>query len=270
MNLVSRTTCFAVALFIFGLAPQASADDAVIEKLVGTWKYTSGEKNGQKLDADHFSGQSIEITPERITLNGEATFGLEYELSTDKKPMKIEMKIVEGPFGVGEGTVGIIEVDGDKLKICYSAMGGDAPTEFAAGDGTNRHLFSLARDTKPIDAAKIVGTWNYTSGMKDGAKLAADHFAGQTVTITEETFTLQAGEKFVMKYDLDAAKDPASIQFTMTESPFGAGAKANGIVRLKDGVLSVCYSPEGGAAPEKFDAADGSGHFLFNLKKAEQ
>jgi enterochelin esterase family protein len=60
-----------------------------------------------------------------------------------------------------------------------------------------------------FDAAKLVGTWTYESGVKNGEKLDKDHFKDAKVTITKESITLE-GEagKFVMSYTLDAKKKP--------------------------------------------------------------
>ena len=85
----------------FTFADAGAEEDSVVSKLVGTWNYASGEKNGEKLDADHFEGQSVEITKKTITLKSQETFVLEYELSTDQKPVTVKMTITEGPFGVG-------------------------------------------------------------------------------------------------------------------------------------------------------------------------
>ncbi len=134
--------------------------------------------------------------------------------------------------------------------------------------------YALSADDKDakLDPAKLVGAWTYASGEKNGEKLRADHFKNQTVTITKETFTLKGDDKFVMKYELDVKKHPVTIKFTMTESPFGPGAVANGIIDLKGDELKVCYAfAEGEAkeAPKKFETKQGSGHHLFVLKRSK-
>ncbi len=97
-----------------------------------------------------------------------------------------------------------------------------------------------------------------------------NHFNGQAVEITKNTFTLKGDATFVMKYELHTKKKPASIEFTMTESPFDAGATASGILQLKAGELSICYAPMGGEPPSQFDAKEGSGHFLSTLKRSDK
>jgi uncharacterized protein (TIGR03067 family) len=119
-----------------------------------------------------------------------------------------------------------------------------------------------------FDPAKLVGNWKYVSGVKDGMKLDADHFKGQTVTITKETFTLKGDATFVMKYELDSKAKPVAIKFTITDGPFGVGAKGEGIIEVNGDDLKLCYAPEG-AAPKTFDAKEGSKYHLFVLKRTK-
>ena len=133
----------------------------------------------------------------------------------------------------------------------------------AAGDEERK-----GKDDK-FDAAKMVGEWTYVSGEKNGEKADKDHFKDAKVTITKESITLDGpGGKFVMKYTLDTKKSPVGLSMTMTESPFGAGATAEGIVEVKGDELKICYATEG-EAPKKFDAKEGSKHHLFVLKRSK-
>ena len=118
-----------------------------------------------------------------------------------------------------------------------------------------------------LDSEKLVGTWTYVSGQKNGEKIDPDRFKGQTVAIAKEKFTLKGEATFVMSYKLDAKQSPARVSFTMTESPFGAGATAEGIIELSGDELKVCYA-DTGEAPKKFEAPAGSNHRLFVLKRS--
>src|SRR5205823_10362216 len=54
-----------------------------------------------------------------------------------------------------------------------------------------------------LDADKLVGTWNYTSGMKRGEKVEGDNLKGDVV-ITKDTITLKGGPDmtFVIPYKI--------------------------------------------------------------------
>lgn len=136
--------------------------------------------------------------------------------------------------------------------------------------------YALGADTEDkkakdetFDPAKLVGTWTYVSGEKNGMKLDEAHFKNGKVIVARDTITLPGQEgKFVMKYKLDIKKKPVAISMEMTESPFGAGAKAEGILAVKGDELKICYAPMGDA-PKAFQAKEGSNHHLFTLKRVQ-
>lgn len=126
-----------------------------------------------------------------------------------------------------------------------------------------------ADDKDKFDAGKMVGTWTYVSGEKNGTKVDPETLKGGTVKITKETITLESPQgKFVIKYTLDTKNNPVSLAMEMTESPFGAGAMAKGIIDVKGDELKLCYSTEGDA-PKKFETKEGSNSHLFVLKKSK-
>jgi uncharacterized protein (TIGR03067 family) len=120
---------------------------------------------------------------------------------------------------------------------------------------------------KKLDPAKLIGTWTYVSGEKDGKKASADDLKNGTVTIAKDTITLTSPDgKFVMKYKLDPAKTPCRIEMEITEGPQGVGAKTEGIIALDGEQLKLCYPPMGGEVPKDFASKEGSGLHLFVLK----
>jgi uncharacterized protein (TIGR03067 family) len=86
------------------------------------------------------------LTKEQLTLKADdATFEMKYDLDAKKKPIAIKLEIIKGPIGEGSKADGIIELNGDDLKLCYASMGGDAPKTFEAKEGTQVHLFTMKR-----------------------------------------------------------------------------------------------------------------------------
>jgi len=127
-----------------------------------------------------------------------------------------------------------------------------------------------AQDKKKSDAAKLVGKWEYVSGVKDGAKVPAENLKDQAITITKDKITLQGKDKFVFKYSLDTTKNPIGIKMEMLESPFGAGAKSAGVIEVKDGQIRLCYaSMDDAATPKTFESKEGSKAHLFVLKRVK-
>lgn len=121
---------------------------------------------------------------------------------------------------------------------------------------------------KPED---LVGTWEYVAGWRDGGKVDNDRFAKQNVEFTKDQLTLNAqgqdGEaaKFVLSYKIDNSTTPKKVALEITESPFGGGVKADGIIKMEDGKLTICYPPMGGDAPKDFESE--GGFHMFQLEK---
>jgi uncharacterized protein (TIGR03067 family) len=128
-----------------------------------------------------------------------------------------------------------------------------------------------AKKDAAFDAGKLVGDWNYVSGMKSGETVEKDHLMGK-VTFTKDTITMPAGpnEKFVMAYKVDGKATPAAIDMEIKDGPVKEG-KAEGIIAVSGDELKICYVPTFANAkrPSKFESTKDNGAFLFILKKAK-
>jgi uncharacterized protein (TIGR03067 family) len=134
------------AALVLSALTAADKDEAKLDpaKLVGTWAYASGEVDGKKKSADDLKMGTVEITKDTLTLKSpDGTYVIKYTLDTTKSPARISMEITKGPQGEGSKAEGIIELKGDELRLCYPAMGGEAPKEFSAKEGSKLHLFVL-------------------------------------------------------------------------------------------------------------------------------
>src|SRR5262249_26445816 len=75
-----RGRCLLSAAFVLTLLVSAGADDKNDkdkldpEKLVGTYTYVSGERNGEKVPEDNLKKGTVVITKDTITLKGDETF----------------------------------------------------------------------------------------------------------------------------------------------------------------------------------------------------
>jgi uncharacterized protein (TIGR03067 family) len=130
--------------FLVSTAAAEDKDKLDPAKLVGTWTYVSGEKDGKKVSADDLNKGTVEISKETITLKApDGKFVMKYKLDLTKSPVRIDLEITEGPQGQGSKAEGIIALDKGQLKLCYPAMGGDTPKDFATKEGSGLHLFVL-------------------------------------------------------------------------------------------------------------------------------
>jgi uncharacterized protein (TIGR03067 family) len=119
-----------------------------------------------------------------------------------------------------------------------------------------------------LDPEKLIGTWTFVSGEKNGAKIDAEGLKKGSVVFAKDKLTLKSPDgDFIMKYTIDTKKAPAEISLEITEGPQGQGAKATGIISLKDDELKLAYPAMGGDTPKEFASKEGSGVNYFVLKR---
>jgi uncharacterized protein (TIGR03067 family) len=134
--------------FVLGLAAALAtvsrADDkkAALDpaKLEGTWTFVSGMKNGAKA-SDEGLKSTVKITKDKLTMGeGDMKFEFKYSVNAKAGPAEIDLELTSGPVGAGSKAKGLVALDGDELKLCYSPE--DRPKEFS---GEKAFLFVLKR-----------------------------------------------------------------------------------------------------------------------------
>jgi uncharacterized protein (TIGR03067 family) len=148
--------------FVLGLAVTgfvlAGAQAKVEEKvpanqaavnLIGDYVIESAETSGQKEPDEAVVGTLLHITEDRILVEDKdhksTPYIATYELDKNKKPWAITMTSVLEPTK-GETAKGLIEKNGDQLRLVYALPGGAAPTGFKTKD--NQRLLVLKAATK--------------------------------------------------------------------------------------------------------------------------
>src|SRR5687767_10201773 len=124
---------FATLLPIVVAINWVAADDKKesIPKLDGTYTIVSGEKDGQAIPEERIKGSVITFKGDRITgtdKDKKEFFAATFQVDTSVKPYKIMMTSTAP--NKDEQAAGIIEVDGDSIRLCYALPGGQVPTEF--------------------------------------------------------------------------------------------------------------------------------------------
>jgi uncharacterized protein (TIGR03067 family) len=117
------------------------------EKMAGEWSLVSAERDGQPLPEELvktikrvFKGDEYTTTKD-----GDVIGKAKFKLDPSKKPKHIDFTPSEGAEA-GQALEGIYELDGDKLKICYSQSGEKRPGEFSTKEGSGRTLGVWKRD----------------------------------------------------------------------------------------------------------------------------
>ena len=134
-----------VALFCavgFVAAGGALADEKAdlekeVKKFQGTWTFESSETGGEKLPAGELKALILTFEGLKHTVKkGDDVIQVgTQKLDPSKSPKTIDVTMTEG-LNKGAVMLGIYEIDGDTLKVCFDPEGKKRPTEFKSPAGS--------------------------------------------------------------------------------------------------------------------------------------
>ncbi len=139
MRIVTYTL---IALSMSALVAAAERFDT--KKLEGSYTVVSGQRDGKALPEEEFKGSVVTFTADRVTgtdKDRKMFFASTYTIDDSSRPYTIKMESISPKKG--EKAEGVIEIDGDTVKLCYNLPGGKAPRGFEAGE--KQHCFVLKR-----------------------------------------------------------------------------------------------------------------------------
>jgi uncharacterized protein (TIGR03067 family) len=108
-----------------------------LKKFHGTWTFESVEAGGKKESADDFKGMTVTFEDDRFTVKkgDEVILAGKQKLDPSKSPKTIDVTVAEG-LNKGAVMLGIYEISGDTLKVCFDPEGKKRPTEFKSASGS--------------------------------------------------------------------------------------------------------------------------------------
>jgi uncharacterized protein (TIGR03067 family) len=134
-----------VAAGLLAAAPAPDRDAAAkeeLKKLEGAWAAVSATVDGKEVPADELKKIQVVVKGDTYSVLAEGAEAAGGTLSIDptKSPKTIDATTTKGP-NKGKSELGIYELDGDTLKMCFGPVGkGQRPKEFASKQGSGAEL----------------------------------------------------------------------------------------------------------------------------------
>ena len=120
----------------------ARADDKAdveneLKILRGTWTFESVEAGGKEVPAAQFKGITVTFEGDKYTVKkgDEVIQAATQKLDPSKSPKTLDVTVAEGP-NKGAVMLGIYEISGDTLKVCFDPEGKKRPTQFKKTSGS--------------------------------------------------------------------------------------------------------------------------------------
>lgn len=136
----------AVLFLVATASPQEGAKKDV-DKIQGKWAVVALENDGKALPPEALKGSTFEVKGNKYILKGgEDTYQGALTLDQTGRPKLIDATFVDAEGKEKGKAVGIYELDGDSLKICWREKGDQRPTELASKPGSGTRLIILRRE----------------------------------------------------------------------------------------------------------------------------
>src|SRR5882672_8334418 len=119
------------------LADEKADLEKEVRKFQGTWTFESSETGGKKLPVGELNGLILTFEGDKHTVKkGDEVVQVgTQKLDPSKSPKTIDVTLTEGP-NKGAVMLGIYEISGDTLKVCFDPEGKKRPTQFKSASGS--------------------------------------------------------------------------------------------------------------------------------------
>jgi uncharacterized protein (TIGR03067 family) len=123
-------------MVLFGGTLLGGGQENELNKIQGTWKFLSQERDGKARPADEVAKLKITFTGDKWSVRYEdkVVQAGTHTLDSSKKPAQVDAVVTEGE-GKGSTMLGIYELKGDTMKVCFDPKGKQRPNSFTAKEG---------------------------------------------------------------------------------------------------------------------------------------
>jgi len=260
------------------IVPPATDERA---KVIGTWKVTTIELNGNRLTEDDLADRNLTLS---FMANGDLIIKrpdaeddiAKWVLDPTTNPKSINVTNKDGKLEKG-----IYKLTGNTLQLCYADPGNDRPTKFEAPEGFKGGLFIMKKggnvggdpmppkvDPVVKEKTRFIGKWKVIGIELNGSTLGEDDLADSGMTLTFEadkmTIRRKNAEDDVTTWKIVPTTTPPSIDITNKE-----GKLEKSIYKFEGNMLTICFADPGNDRPTKFGAPSGFKGGVLVLKKGE-
>jgi uncharacterized protein (TIGR03067 family) len=260
------------AILVVAVAVAAVQEDVPkkdVAKLQGTWKVVALEAGGKKAPEESFKEKRFLIKGDKISLSGNSENLRPYRLDAAAKPRAIDIPgDVEKEFSKA-----IYEVNGDKLKLCFSQSTKlDRPKDFNT-EGTRYLCFTLKRvkaDKKKQkgDGEKIQGKWIVVESYYKGKK-SVDDDASPVYTFSGKKLIVGDGKGTNAVFTIELRPDlkPRELDLIVTLGDKKLTAKV--IYELSGDTLKICSGRSDEERPKAMGTASDDERSLEVFKRVK-
>jgi uncharacterized protein (TIGR03067 family) len=127
---------------LLGASPVDDTKDD-LAKMEGEWTLVSMERDGEQPPEEFIKSLRRVVKGDEYTVTGRGQDGNpatlskgKFKLDASKKPKTIDFT-PSGGVAAGETLLGIYELQGDTLKVCYAMPSHDRPKEYKTPEGSH-------------------------------------------------------------------------------------------------------------------------------------
>ncbi len=109
---------------------------AELKKIQGTWRFTAEVMDGKAVPKDKLAKTTVTFAGDKWTVRDGDTVvqAGTHKFNPGKKPAQVDAVVTEGE-GKGTTMLGIYELKGNTMKVCFDPQGKARPTSFTAKEG---------------------------------------------------------------------------------------------------------------------------------------
>lgn len=125
------------------LAAEAPAENPQVEdeldRLQGSWSLVEATRDGQRMPAQMVARTKLVIAGRQLQFPHDPNLEGEITIHPERRPRGIDSKAVRGPEA-GTTFLGIYDLKGSQLRVCFARPGDPRPKVFSAPRGSGRQL----------------------------------------------------------------------------------------------------------------------------------